>query len=65
MTYDFKLRNGVQTCEPCGRDAQGYCASSKTKGGCLDANCPFKNPDDTPSAFARRVEELKAKYDLW
>lgn len=64
MTHSFKMRNGVRTCDPCGRDEHGHCASSGTTTPmpCADANCPFKNPDGTPEAFAARVAELQARY---
>ena len=66
MTYDFKMRHGVKTCEPCGRDEAGYCASSSTRQtSCADARCPFKNPDHTSAAFAARVAELTARFSLW
>lgn len=71
MTYNFKTRNGVRTCDPCGKDEREATMAKPARGsiagtvmGCSDARCPFKHPDDTPEAFAARVAELKAKWGV-
>lgn len=66
MTHGFKTRRGVKTCDPCGRDEEGRCASSgTTQPACSDARCPWKDPDGTPEAMSARVAELESKFNVF
>ena len=69
MVHKFQIRDGVQTCSPCGitkeraleaKPARGTIAG--TVSGCSSAECPFKHPQPTSA------EELQARYGhlmLW
>ena len=72
MVYSFKWRNGVKTCDPCGRDEHYASAVSNqksdgrlTKDRCSSAECPWKYPDSTSEEMLARVAELEAKYSMW
>lgn len=63
MVYDFKIRNGVRTCDPCGRDEQYAKGKNPVGMECVDANCPFKNRNITETA--EELAERYARFDYW